>query len=59
MLDLRIEEEDRLTDEIASLRQVIIRVEPSVMVDGRFEQMFTTPITVLRIARQLLEEKEQ
>lgn len=47
--------QDQLEQELSILRQAIMRAEPSVMVDGRFEQMITSPVTVIHIARQLIE----
>jgi hypothetical protein len=41
--------------ELWQLRQTIIRVDPAVMHDGRFGEMFTTPIKIIDIARRLIE----
>lgn len=57
MIDLIQEENQRLKTELAALRKTIMQAEPLVMVDGRFEQMMTTPITVIDIARKLIVEK--
>jgi hypothetical protein len=38
---------------------VIIQVEPVVLLDGRFEQMVTAPINVIRVAQQLLQKFPQ
>ena len=53
------EEYGRLEDRLSLLRQAIIRVDPSVMVDGRFEEMFVAPINVIDVARQLIETMPQ
>lgn len=50
------EENQRLKEELADLRQSILRVEPAVLMDGRFEQMITTPICIIAVARQLIDE---
>ena len=55
MLNIVREENERLKNEISSLRRTIINVEPTVMVDGRFEDMMTSPRATLMIARKLLE----
>jgi hypothetical protein len=61
MLDLHNahDPQARLHDALSTLRQAIIRAEPTVMVDGRFERMITTPLSVLDVARQLIEEIPQ
>lgn len=58
MYELDVDDDSLLAQELAALRQVIMRVEPAVMLDGRFEEMFTSPVTVLRIARRLLEARQ-
>lgn len=55
MVDLIKYENQRLKEELKSLRRTIISVEPAVLVDGRFEEMITAPINVIGIARQVLE----
>lgn len=55
MVDLVREENRRLRAELQSLQQVIIRVEPAVLLDGRFEAMISHPISIIQIARELLE----
>jgi hypothetical protein len=50
------EENPRLTEELALLRQSIMRAEPSVMLDGRFEEMIITPLSVIIIARELISQ---
>ncbi len=55
--DMIHEENKRLKAELLALRQAIIRAEPSVMLDGRFEEMITTPVSVIEFARELIEEK--
>jgi hypothetical protein len=49
------EENNRLKTELWQLRQAIIRAEPAVMHDGRFEEMFTTPVRIIGVARQIIE----
>lgn len=56
MLNIAREENERLKLEIGRLRQTIINVEPAVMLDGRFEEMITSPRATISVARQLLEE---
>ncbi len=53
------EENKRLKAELWQLRQTIIRVDPSVMHDGSFEEMFTAPINIIDIARELIENLPQ
>ena len=59
MFDLFQEENQRLKRDLASLRQVIIAAEPTVMVDGRFEEMITTPGKTIPIAQALIAELTQ
>ena len=59
MFDLFQEENQRLKRDLASLRQVIITAEPTVMVDGRFEEMITTPGKTISIAQALITEMTQ
>lgn len=54
MFDIFQEENLRLKRDLASLRQVIIAAEPTVMVDGRFEEMITTPEKTITIAQALI-----
>lgn len=56
MLNIAREENERLKAEISRLRQTIINLEPTVMIDGRFEEMMTSPRATILVARQLLEE---
>ena len=56
IIDLIREENVRLKEELTSLRQAIIQADPSVMMDGRFEAMITSPITIIDIARGLIEK---
>lgn len=49
------EENSRLKAELWQLRQAIIRADPTVMHDGRFEEMFTAPVKIIDVARQLIE----
>lgn len=55
MFDLIEEENHRLKQELAALRQTIIQADPSVMFDGRFEQMITTPVHVISVAQRLIQ----
>lgn len=55
MLNIIRDENERLKDEISSILRTIISLEPSVMVDGRFEDMIISPHATLTIARKLLE----
>lgn len=55
MLNIFREENERLKAEIAQLRQTIINVDPTVLHDGRFEKMITSPRFTLAVARELLE----
>ncbi len=59
MFDMFQEENQRLKRDLASLRQAIIAAEPSVMVDGRFEEMITTPGKTIIIAQALIAEMTQ
>jgi hypothetical protein len=59
MFDLFQEENQRLKKDLASLRQAIIAAEPTVMVDGRFEEMITTPGKTITIAQALIAELTQ
>ncbi|MEZ4516915.1 MAG: hypothetical protein R3C44_08790 [Chloroflexota bacterium] len=56
MVELVQEENERLKEELAGLRQAILQVDPSILLDGRFEQMITTPITVIAVARELISQ---
>lgn len=47
--------DERLEDELVALRQAILRVNPGVILDGRFESMITSPISILVVARELIE----
>lgn len=53
------EENNRLRAELWQLRQAIIRADPTVMHDGRFEEMFAAPVTIIDIARQMIEATPQ
>ena len=59
MFDLFQEENQRLKRDLASLRQAIIAAEPTVMVDGRFEEMITAPSRTINIAQALILEITQ
>lgn len=54
MIDPAAEENRLLKRELADLRAAILLAEPAVLYDGRFERMFTSPIAVIGIARDLL-----
>ncbi len=56
MVDIVRAENQRLKSELASLRQLILQTDPSVMVDGRFEKMMVAPINVIAVARALIEQ---
>ncbi|MCA9962550.1 MAG: hypothetical protein R3E31_05425 [Chloroflexota bacterium] len=53
------EENRRLKEELAMLRQTIIQADPTVMFDGRFEQMITTPVQIIGVAQQLIQSIPQ
>lgn len=55
MINVVQEENIRLKQKLATLRQTILRIDPSVMVDGRFEKMIVAPITVIDVACELIE----
>ena len=59
MFDSFQEENQRLKRDLASLRQAIIAAEPTVMVDGRFEEMITAPSRTINIAQALILEITQ
>ncbi len=59
MFDLFQEENTRLKRDLASLRQAIIAAEPTVMIDGRFEEMITAPSRTINIAQALILEITQ
>jgi hypothetical protein len=59
MLDIAQAENQRFKSELSSLRQLILEVEPSVMLDGRFEKMMLSPITVIEVARNLIQKIHQ
>lgn len=54
MVELILEENARLKEELAALRQAILQADPDVLLDGRFEEMIVTPITVIGVARDLI-----
>ncbi len=58
MLNIIRDENERLKNEIAGIRRTIMNIEPTVMVDGRFEAMMTSPHATLTIARKLLEASQ-
>ncbi|MFN2134582.1 MAG: hypothetical protein ACK2UK_01425 [Candidatus Promineifilaceae bacterium] len=49
------EENRQLKAQLWQLRQAIIRADPAVMHDGRFEEMFTAPVRIIDVARQVIE----
>ena len=59
MFDLFQEENQRLKRDLASLRQAIIAAEPTVMIDGRFEEMISAPSRTINIAQALILEITQ
>lgn len=56
MFNIVQEENQRLKAELTTLRQAIMQVEPVVMLDGRFEEMMLSPVMVINIARELIEQ---
>lgn len=56
VVDIVRAENERLKNELASLRQLILQTDPSVMLDGRFEKMMLAPINVIAVARSLIEQ---
>lgn len=55
MTQTMLDDYGMMQDRLARLRQAIIRAEPAVLTDGRFEEMFVAPLNVIDIARQLIE----
>ena len=55
MVDIARLENERIKSHLTGLRKAVIQADPMVIVDGRFEKMMTAPITVIEIARELLE----
>lgn len=55
MVDIARVENEKMKSQLTGLRQAVIQADPTVIVDGRFEKMMTAPITVIEIARELLE----
>jgi len=55
MIDIVRFENEKMKTQLTGLRQAVIQADPTVIVDGRFEKMITAPITVIEIARELLE----
>ncbi len=56
MYPQNLTESERINDELVILRQVIMRVDPMVIHDGRFEKMIISPWSTLAIAREMLEQ---
>lgn len=59
MIDIARNENERIKTQLLRLRKAVIQADPTVIVDGRFEKMMTAPITVIEIARELLESRNQ
>lgn len=55
MVDIARVENEKMKSQLSGLRQAVIQADPTVIVDGRFEKMMTAPITVIEIARDLLD----
>ena len=55
MIDIVQLENQKMRTQLSGLRRAVIQADPMVIVDGRFEKMMTAPITVIEIARELLE----
>lgn len=56
MIDTHKLENQRLKQELVELRQTIFQIEPLVLYDGRFDEMIVSPITIVTVAKQLLQE---
>ena len=56
MIDIMRAENERLKDELVSLRKLILQADPSVMLDGRFEKMMIAPINIIGVARNIIEQ---
>lgn len=59
MFNLVLEENHRLKAKLSALRRLIMQVEPTVMFDGRFEEMMLAPIHVIDVAKELIEKIPQ
>jgi hypothetical protein len=59
MIDIARLENQKMKSELSGLRRAVIQADPMVIVDGRFEKMMAAPITVIEIARELLESFAQ
>lgn len=59
MIDIARLENQKMKSQLSGLRQAVIQADPMVIVDGRFEKMMAAPITVIEIARELLESFAQ
>lgn len=55
MIDIARLENEKMKSKLMGLRKAVIKADPTVIVDGRFEKMIVAPITVIEIARELLE----
>ncbi len=59
MVDIARLENEKIKSKLTGLRRAVIQADPTVIVDGRFEKMMAAPITVIEIARELLESLPQ
>lgn len=59
MVDIARLENEKMKSKLSGLRNAVIQADPMVIVDGRFERMMAAPITVIEIARELLESLPQ
>ena len=59
MVDIARQENEKMKSKLTGLRKAVIQADPTVIVAGRFERMMTAPITVIEIARELLETLAQ
>lgn len=59
MVDIARLENEKMKSKLSGLRKAVIQADPMVIVDGRFERMMAAPITVIEIARELLESLSQ
>ena len=54
MIDPATEEIRLLKTELAHLRQALLRADPTILLDGRFERMIVSPVAVIGVARELV-----
>ena len=57
MVNISENETEKVKSELSRLRQAIMKVEPNVLLDGRFEQMIVNPISIIDIACDLLKQQ--